>query len=79
MGSTAAVLGAGETMVFQLRASVADVPNFACTIGPVALTCDVAPSPRFTLGKDAPNAMRVTQTSNNADDDAKCVVMFGIQ
>jgi hypothetical protein len=76
--STAAVLAAAETMAFQLRAAEASVPGFACTIATGETTCDVAPVPRFIVPRAVPHTMRVTQVSDNADDDAKCIVNYGI-
>ena|SRR5688500_15610718 len=75
---TNATLGAGETIVFQLRIDGADVPGMRCSLAVAGLVCDAKVAGRHKLPKGGQSAVQVTQVSDNADDDSKCIVIYAI-
>lgn len=72
---TNGTLGAGETMAFQVRFGEADVSGLGCTMAAGETVCSV-----LTRGdrvvQPMPTAVRVTQVSDNADDDSKCILIW---
>ena len=77
--TTAATLAAGESIIAQLRDDTADVTGVTCTIGEAATECEVLVPTASAMAAGSATAMKVTQSSNNADDDLKCIVLFQVQ
>lgn len=77
--TTAATLAAGESIIAQLRDDTADVTGVTCTIGEAATECEVLVPTASAIAAASATAMKVTQSSNNADDDLKCVVLYQVQ
>lgn len=76
----AEVLGAGETMVFTLRAGAADtVPAITCTINAGERGCRSLVGTTTNVVANAAVAMKLVQTSNNTDQDAWCQVSIMLQ
>lgn len=77
--TTAATLGSGETITAQLRDDTADVTGVTCQITEALTECEVLVPTASSIAAGSATAMKVTQVSNNADDDLKCVVLYQVQ
>lgn len=77
--TTAATLAAGETITAQLRDDTADVTGVTCQIAEAQTECEVLVPTASAIAAASATAMKVTQVSNNADDDLKCVVLYQVQ
>ena len=75
---TDGTLGSGETIVAQLRDDTADVTGVTCTIAEAQTTCEVLVPTAAAVAAGSATAVKVTQTSNNADDNAKCVLLYSV-
>jgi hypothetical protein len=74
---TLGTLGSGETLVYSARSAEADLADdLTCTIAEGETYCsDLGSSTTVTGG--ATVAIQAVQTSNNADDDGWCKIVFG--
>lgn len=76
----AEALGAGETMVFTLRAGAADLtPTITCTISEAQRGCRSLTGTTTNVAANAAVAMKLVQSSNNTDQDAWCQVSIMLQ
>ena len=76
----AEALGAGETMVFTLRAAAADLtPSVTCTISEAQRGCRSLTGTTTNITANAAVAMKLVQTGNNSDQDAWCQVSIMLQ
>lgn len=77
--TTNGVLGASETLSFQLRDDTANVTGVTCSLTEAETTCEVATPTAAAIAAGSATAVEANEASNNADDDSKCVVLYQVQ
>lgn len=76
---TDGTLGAAETLAFQLRAATATVAGVTCSLGEAQTVCEVFTPTAPALAVGAATAVRAIEASDNADDNAKCIVLYHVE
>lgn len=72
-------LGAAETVVFQLRDDTANVTGVTCSLAVGETVCEVLTPTASAIAAGSATAVSVVQSSDNSDDDSKCVVLYQVQ
>jgi len=71
-------LGSGETIVAQLRDDTTSVTGLTCTIAEAQTECEVLLPDAAAIVAGSATAVRAIETSNNSDDDLKCMVLYDV-
>ncbi len=78
--TTDGTLGAAETIIFTLQADDADTsPAQTCTVSEGELGCSFTTASTTDIVANGMVSMKAVMSSNNADDNAWCLVVFAAQ